>query len=233
MENLQSMFENFDKETIHSILVMHKGAIQPTIEDLLKLSNEQEEEPEDNMFSNDNPTHGDDNFLNPDLIDAETNEIYARKLQEKEDMRLAMSLQQAYIARDQRIHNAARANGDGEEFEEQEQPQGVKPRGYKQFSDEPGNGKGKKVGINKEPVDENQEVITFNLDDDANKDGYTFHQIQEGEEIKNNGVNGLNNQFEEMKVNDDENFNTSKKPIQKKKGFFERLFSKDPKKAKN
>jgi len=245
MENLQAMFQNFDQETIHSILVMHKGAVQPTIEDLLRLSNEQEQEDNDNMFANDNPSNSNsqqnglgDDFLDPNLVDADSNEYYARKIQEKEDMKMAMALQQKYMAseKQQQQQQQYQQEGEGEDDAQQETYDAqamMKSGGYKKFGDESSKNKGKKVGLAKRPLqeqqvqqqqpEENQEVISFDLNEQENQNGFVFHQYN-GEEMKNNG---LNSQFEEMKVNDEDNdFKTDTKGIdtKKKKSFWTTLF---------
>lgn len=257
MENLQAMFQNFDQETIHSILVMHKGAVQPTIEDLLRLSNEQELEDNDNMFANDgtenshkpNNTNNNglgDDFLDPNLVDSDSNEYYARKLQEKEDMKLAMALQKKYIASEQQQYQQEEEGEDEAQQENYDAQAMMKTGGYKKFSDEPdaNRNKGKRVVPNQKPPqqhfqqqqqqqqqqEENQEVISFDLSEQNDQNGYVFHQY-DGEEMKNNG---LASQLEEMKVNDDDNdFKIDKKGIstKKKKSFWSNLFSKKTKES--
>jgi hypothetical protein len=263
MESLQSMFQGFDQETIHSILVLHKGAIQPTIEDLLKLASEQEEaQADENMFAT-TPTSlpkpqgklkSNDDFLDPGFLDAETNEVYARKFQEKEDMKLAYALQQQYLDSSQQEGGGGDEQGDEEDEEAEDNYESSDRPGFKKFGNnneqqyQQQQGGKKQVAASKQQTNgvnynnkapqakngkpvvyENAEVITFDLGGGEDDHGYTFHQIHEGEEVKNNG---FNQKFEEMKLNDDGDFvvNTSTKQIQpagKKKNFFERLFSKN------
>eukprot|EP01017_Pseudomicrothorax_dubius_P050621 TRINITY_DN9618_c0_g2_i3.p1 TRINITY_DN9618_c0_g2~~TRINITY_DN9618_c0_g2_i3.p1 ORF type:complete len:230 (-),score=69.66 TRINITY_DN9618_c0_g2_i3:371-1060(-) len=46
MQHLQGMFKTLDREVIHSVLIMHEGRLDPTIETLLELSREKEASPD-------------------------------------------------------------------------------------------------------------------------------------------------------------------------------------------
>eukprot|EP01016_Furgasonia_blochmanni_P047431 TRINITY_DN696_c0_g4_i3.p1 TRINITY_DN696_c0_g4~~TRINITY_DN696_c0_g4_i3.p1 ORF type:complete len:116 (+),score=35.22 TRINITY_DN696_c0_g4_i3:189-536(+) len=58
MEALKSMFTDFDDETIYSVLVANKGRMEPTIERLLKMSDENAA-PDDGVPNDGNADAGD------------------------------------------------------------------------------------------------------------------------------------------------------------------------------
>jgi len=100
IENLKKMFSGVDEEVIQSILVMHKGKIDPTIEDLLKLTNDAADD--DNIF--DEPAiKQSNNYDNAGFgggLGAFEND-FDKQEQEERDMRLALQLQEKYIKENQ------------------------------------------------------------------------------------------------------------------------------------
>jgi len=133
MNELQSMFTGFDKETLNAVLSMNRGNLEKTIEDLLKMGDESSKnnqptknDDDDNLFANLTPAKLDiatnDNLfgiedsssgdgvenlgifenikpqpviLSPPQDNKDMD--FARKLQQEEDEKLAMKLQEEYL----------------------------------------------------------------------------------------------------------------------------------------
>jgi hypothetical protein len=152
MKQLQSMFTDFDRETIKSVLISNKGYLEKTIEDLLQMATEKEEPgnvDDDNLFSQGIPNKPQNKpppkqnnrdiglFEDPDLAlgvpsggnaglyfedDEDKTKRMARELQEKEDMKLAYQLQQEYLKQMQAEGGEGEEYEEGEEGEEEDDP---------------------------------------------------------------------------------------------------------------
>ena len=130
------------------------------------------------------------------LIDDDANEHYARKLQEKEDKKFAMIMQEQFVENNEEDYNNEDMQSNPEVFS--------KSGGYKQFTEDKGKKKtqGKKVNVgnnlvngqsqhnpnqNSQYSQNSQEVTEYNFGDNRHNnqdDGFTFHQYDESEESK-------------------------------------------------
>jgi hypothetical protein len=97
MEQLESMFQQFDRETIQTVLSSNDGHVERTVEDLIKLANEVENGPEDdNLFADpvERPTQNTFSSYGTDTV--------AKSLQISEDARIAYELQMKYLQQEER-----------------------------------------------------------------------------------------------------------------------------------
>ena len=122
------------------------------------------------------------------MTENDRNENYARKVQENEDKRLAIMLQEQIQYKEESYDNA--------ETQGSPRNNSSKPGGYKQFKDE--KGKKKKQGKNENGSNHdgnnqfqsnlNQNsagVVDYNFGNNQD-DGFTFHQYDASEETKSN-----------------------------------------------
>ena len=132
------------------------------------------------------------------LIDDDANENYARKLQEKEDKKFAMIMQEQFVENNEDYNNED-MQSNPEVFS--------KSGGYKQFKEDKGKKKmqGKKVNVGNnfangqsqhnpnqnlqysQNSQNSQEVTEYNFGDNRHNDqdeGFTLHQYDESEESK-------------------------------------------------
>jgi len=123
IENLQKMFAGVDKEVINTILTMHKGRLDPTIEDLLKLTNDAVDD--DNIFDD-----GSNKKSYEPALGFEDEDDRARQTQEEKDMELALKLQEQEIRDSKRSDQNYRAQQQSRGYGQSQQQQ--QPRGYGQ-----------------------------------------------------------------------------------------------------
>jgi len=99
MQQLEAMFPNFDDETFRTVLTSNDGHLERTIEDLIKLSNEVENGPDDdeNLFAEPSRKNASNRYSEPTY---QANRS-ARDHQESDDAKMAYELQMQYMQENQ------------------------------------------------------------------------------------------------------------------------------------
>jgi len=99
MQQLEAMFPNFDDETFRTVLTSNEGHLERTIEDLIKLSNEVENAPDDddNLFAEPSRKNAAYRYSDPTY---QANRS-ARDNQESDDAKMAYELQMQYMQESQ------------------------------------------------------------------------------------------------------------------------------------